>query len=118
MQAPQQIVVLAIGAGKERGEMGEPRALEVPGRAYLAKRSDIGRADAIDAHLVEFADVAPVRNGEGQDVPEREAEKIHEYLAPRRRSPLSGIHARQQPLDVLGAGVEVDLGGQAVYQGR
>src|SRR5260221_698832 len=87
VQAPEQIIVLAIGARQKRREMAEARALQAFGPAEFLQRLDVLRADAVDEDLVQFARVARGRHRKGEHVPERKAEVIHQHLAPCLRLP-------------------------------
>src|SRR5262245_66589207 len=52
MQAAEQIVVLAVGARQEGGEMAEARALEALAAVVTLERGGVLRADAVDRDLV------------------------------------------------------------------
>ena len=68
VQAAEQIVVLAVGAREERGEMAEADALEARGPVEPLERVDVLRADAVDQDLVELPEPPPYRSpacGEG-----------------------------------------------------
>ena len=74
------------------------------------------RADAVDQDLVELAHVAPAGHREGQHVPERKAEIVDQHLAPRLRVPVRRIEGRQQIVEIVGAGIEIDLRRQPLDQ--
>src|SRR5262249_3318278 len=71
MQAAEQIIVFAVGAGKEPCEMTEACPFQTL-RAFKAlKRTHVLRADAVDENFVQFAAVARSSHGKRQHVPER-----------------------------------------------
>src|SRR5262249_9876798 len=55
VQAAEQIIVLAIGARKEPGEMAEADALEALRTFKAFERGDVLRADPIDKDLMQLA---------------------------------------------------------------
>ena len=113
VQAAEQIIVLAIAARKERGEMAESHALETVDPVEAGQRAGVLRADAVDQNLVELADLARAGHREGQHVPEREAEIIDQNLAPGVRMPFRGIERSQEVVELVRARVEIDLERQA-----
>jgi len=67
MQAAEQVVVLAIIARQEAGEMAEADALRLAAPSKL-QRAGILRTDAVDENLVELAGLAPAGDREAQHV--------------------------------------------------
>src|SRR6516162_9396834 len=116
MQAAEEIIVFAIGARQERGEMTEPDAFQALDAIESAKRVDILRTDTVDQNLVELAELARTRHRERQHVPEWKAEIVDQHLASRIRMPLGRIERRQQIVELAGARIEIDLGGQSFDQ--
>src|ERR671937_281341 len=71
MQATEEIVIFAIGARQEAGEMAEANALQAIGAAESGKRMGVLRTDAVDQNLVELTKLARARKRKRQHVPER-----------------------------------------------
>src|SRR5262249_37362841 len=116
MQAAEKIIVFAVGTRQKRGEMAEPNTLQALDTVESAKRMDVLRTDAVDQNLVELAQLARARHRERQYVPEWKAEIIDQHLASRIRMPLGRIERRQQIVELAGARIEIDLGGQSFDQ--
>src|SRR5262245_36767186 len=116
MQASEQIVVLAVGARQERGEMAEARAFETLAAVEALEHVGILRADAIDQDLVDLADLARDHYREGQHVPERKAEIVDHHLAARVGMPFLRIERGQKIVELARAGVEIDLDREAIDQ--
>src|SRR5262249_61358548 len=117
MQAAEEIIVFAIGARQERGEMTEPDAFQALDAIESAKRVGILGTDAVNQNLVvELAELARTRHRERQHVPEWKAEIVDQHLASCIRMPLGRIERRQQIVELAGAGIEIDFGGQSLDQ--
>src|SRR5262249_45308135 len=116
MQAAEKIIVFAVGTRQKRGEMAEPNTLQALDTVESAKRMDVLRTDAVDQNLVELAQLARARHRERQYVPEWKAEIIDQHLASSIRMPLGRIERRQQIVELAGARIEIDLGGQSFDQ--
>src|SRR5262245_65626617 len=91
MQAAEEIIVFAIGARQERGEMTEPDAFQALDTIEAAKRVGVLRTDTVDQNLVELAELARTRHRERQHVPEWKAEIIDQHFASRIHMPLGRI---------------------------
>ena len=91
VQAPEQIVVLAIAAREERGEVRESNALEAVDPLEAFERARILRADAVDQNFIQLTDLARACHREGQHVPERETKIVDQHLAPRVGMPLRRV---------------------------
>src|SRR6516162_9061682 len=109
MQAAEEIIVFAIGARQERGEMTESDAFQALDAIESAKRVGILRTDAVDQNLVELAELARTRHRERQHVPEWKAEIVDQDLASCIRMPLGRIERRQQIVEFAGARIKIDF---------
>ena len=116
VQAPEQIIVLAVGAREERREMAETDAAQAFDATEALQCGRVLRTDAIDQDLVELADLAGAGDRERQHVPERKAQIVDQHLAPRLRMPLVRIERSQQVVDIAGAGIKIDLDGEPLDQ--
>src|SRR5262249_53251220 len=85
MQAAEQVVVLAIGTGKEPGEMTKAGALKALCAFEALEGAHVLRADAVDENFVQFAAVACSRQRQCEHVPEWKAEIVDQDLAPAPR---------------------------------
>src|ERR1700722_9570074 len=83
-----------------------PQALDT---AEFLQRLNVLRADAVDKNLVQFAGLVRGRHRKGENVPEGEAEIIHQHLAPCLRLPGGRVDGSEQLVEVTGAGGKVDF---------
>src|SRR5262245_2753361 len=81
LQPAAQLVVLAVGARQEGGEMAEACSLEAFAAVEALERMSVLRADAVDQDLVDLANLARNHHREGQHVPEWKAEIVDHHLA-------------------------------------
>jgi len=101
---------------RPKSKMRHTRSFGNLSGAERRKEARIPRADAIHKDFVELTDVAPIGDRQRQHVPEREAQVIHQHLAPRLGRPLGGIDGGKQRVHLMCAGVEIDLGRHVVDQ--
>src|SRR5436190_6179908 len=111
MQAAEEIVVFAIGARQEAGEVAQADALQAIGAAESGNRMGILRTDAVDQNLVELAKLARARQRKRQHVPERKPEVIDQHLPARLRMPFGGVERGQQIVEGVRARVAIALSG-------
>src|SRR5262249_45551814 len=94
--------------------MAKADALQALDAIESAQRVGILRTDAVDENLVELAELARARHRERQHVPEWKTEVVDQHLAPCTRMPLDRIERRQQIVELAGARIKIDFGGQSL----
>ena len=107
VQAPQQVVVLAVGTREEPGEMAEADAAQAGLAAEPAEAVGVLRAQAIDQDAVELVGAPAAHHGKGEHVPEGKAQVTDDDLAALLRMPAADRAVGQQGVELAGAGFEI-----------
>src|SRR3990167_10390895 len=116
VQAPEQVVVLAISAREESGEMAEADTAQARRTAEPPETVGVLRAQAIDQDAVELARALAAHHGKGEHVPKGETQVADDDLAALLWMPMLRGAPRQQSVDVAGARFEVDDTRQMIHQ--